>query len=76
LPAVTDIQDLPYVHAILKEVGRWFTVVPLGESQIGLLLFVIIHTLLSVGVPHSNSEDDEYDGFFIPKGTIIFQNNW
>ncbi|RXW14495.1 hypothetical protein EST38_g11359 [Candolleomyces aberdarensis] len=57
LPAVTDIQDLPYVHAIVKEVGRWFTVVPLG-------------------VPHSNSEDDEYDGFFIPKGTIIFQNNW
>ncbi|RXW18855.1 hypothetical protein EST38_g6998 [Candolleomyces aberdarensis] len=57
LPAATDIQDLPYVHAIVKEVGRWFTVVPLG-------------------VPHSNSEDDEYDGFFIPKGTIIFQNNW
>ncbi|RXW13417.1 hypothetical protein EST38_g12437 [Candolleomyces aberdarensis] len=57
LPAVTDIQDLPYVHAIVKEVSRWFTVVPLG-------------------VAHSNSEDDEYDGFFIPKGTIIFQNNW
>ncbi|RXW19106.1 hypothetical protein EST38_g6748 [Candolleomyces aberdarensis] len=29
LPAVTDIQDLPYLHAIVKEVGRWFTVVPL-----------------------------------------------
>ncbi|RXW20708.1 hypothetical protein EST38_g5165 [Candolleomyces aberdarensis] len=57
LPVVTDIRDLPYVHAIVKEVGRWFTVLPLG-------------------VPHSNSEDDEYDGFFIPKGTIIFQNNW
>ncbi|RXW18856.1 hypothetical protein EST38_g6999 [Candolleomyces aberdarensis] len=57
LPAATDIQDLPYVHAIVKEVGRWFTVAPLG-------------------VPHSNSEDDEYDGFFIPKGTIIFPNNW
>ncbi|KAJ2927004.1 hypothetical protein H1R20_g10104, partial [Candolleomyces eurysporus] len=57
LPVATDIQDLPYVHAIVKEVGRWFTVAPLG-------------------LPHSNSKDDEYDGFFIPKDTIIFQNNW
>ena len=34
LPVPTDIQDLPYVHAIVKEVGRWFTVAPLGECQI------------------------------------------
>ncbi|KAJ2919075.1 hypothetical protein MD484_g1360, partial [Candolleomyces efflorescens] len=57
LPTVTDMHDLPFVRALVKEVGRWFTVLPLGLS-------------------HSNSEDDEYDGFFIPKGTIIFQNNW
>ncbi|KAJ2932191.1 hypothetical protein H1R20_g4907, partial [Candolleomyces eurysporus] len=54
LPLVTDREKLPYVHAIVKEVGRWYTVVPLG-------------------VAHSNTEDDEYDGYFIPKG---FQNNW
>ena len=41
LPAVTDIQDLPYVHAIVKEVGRWFTVVPLGECQISPFLFLV-----------------------------------
>ncbi|RXW19450.1 hypothetical protein EST38_g6404 [Candolleomyces aberdarensis] len=57
LPLVTDREGLPYVHAIVKEVGRWYTVVPLGMA-------------------HSNTEDDEYDGYFIPKGTIIFQNNW
>ncbi|KAJ2933684.1 hypothetical protein H1R20_g3447, partial [Candolleomyces eurysporus] len=57
LPLVTDRENLPYVHAIIKEVGRWYTVVPLG-------------------IPHCNTEDDEYDGYFIPKGTIIFQNNW
>ncbi|KAJ2926997.1 hypothetical protein H1R20_g10103, partial [Candolleomyces eurysporus] len=50
-------RDVCGVAYVVKEVGRWFTVAPLG-------------------VPHSNSEDDEYDGFFIPKGTIIFQNNW
>ncbi|KAJ2932180.1 hypothetical protein H1R20_g4896, partial [Candolleomyces eurysporus] len=57
LPLVTDREGLPYVHAIVKEVGRWYTVAPLGLA-------------------HSNAEDDEYDGYFIPKNTIIFQNNW
>ncbi|KAJ2933072.1 hypothetical protein H1R20_g4026, partial [Candolleomyces eurysporus] len=57
LPMMDDIKDLPYVHAIVKELNRWFTVLPLG-------------------LPHSNTEDDEYDGYFIPKGTIILPNNW
>jgi hypothetical protein len=29
-----------------------------------------------VGVPHKSTEDDEYKGFFIPKGTIVFPNTW
>ncbi|RXW19070.1 hypothetical protein EST38_g6790 [Candolleomyces aberdarensis] len=57
LPLVADRGELPFVNAIVKEVSRWYTVVPLG-------------------VPHSNSEDDEYDGYFIPKGTMIIPNNW
>ncbi|RXW24942.1 hypothetical protein EST38_g890 [Candolleomyces aberdarensis] len=57
LPLVSDRQELPYVHAIVKEVGRWHSVVPLGVS-------------------HANMEDDEYDGYFIPKGTVVFQNTW
>lgn len=31
LPSIDDRAELPYVHAIVKEVGRWFTVVPMGE---------------------------------------------
>ena len=27
-------------------------------------------------VPHKTSTDDEYDGYFIPKGTIIVGNSW
>ncbi|RXW19105.1 hypothetical protein EST38_g6749 [Candolleomyces aberdarensis] len=57
LPVVSDREELPYVHAIVKEVSRWHSVIPLG-------------------VAHANTEDDEYDGYFIPKGTFIFQNNW
>ena len=25
---------------------------------------------MHVGVPHYSTQDDEYDGFFIPKGTM------
>jgi cytochrome P450 len=30
LPEVEDLPTLPYVHAIVKEVNRWFTVLPMG----------------------------------------------
>jgi cytochrome P450 len=28
------------------------------------------------GIPHCTSEDDIYDGYFIPKGSIVFSNIW
>ena len=28
--------------------------------------------VLPLGVPHRSMEDDEYDGYFIPAGTIIY----
>ena len=31
LPTMNDIKDLPYVRAIVKELNRWFTILPLGE---------------------------------------------
>lgn len=27
-------------------------------------------------VPHKTSEDDIYNGYFIPKGSLIFANSW
>ena len=33
LPLVTDREQLPYVHAMVKEAGRWYTTVPLGECH-------------------------------------------
>jgi cytochrome P450 len=31
---------------------------------------------IAPGVPHSNTEDDEYDGYFLPKGTMFLPNIW
>ena len=43
LPTVTDMHDLPFVRALVKEVGRWFTVLPLGERQMFCLSIVQFH---------------------------------
>ena len=35
-----------------------------------------IHNAPIVGIPHVSSADDIHDGYFIPKGAIVFQNLW
>ncbi|KAM5539711.1 hypothetical protein V8D89_006524 [Ganoderma adspersum] len=57
LPEFEDMQSLPYIRAIVKELLRWRVVVPLG-------------------VPHRSIEDDEYRGYFIPKGSLLVANIW
>ncbi|THU83172.1 cytochrome P450 [Dendrothele bispora CBS 962.96] len=57
LPALSDMKNLPYVHAIVKEILRWRPVLPMGVS-------------------HASIEDDWYEGYFIPKGTILISNVW
>ncbi|PBK94425.1 cytochrome P450 [Armillaria gallica] len=32
--------------------------------------------VLPVGLPHGSTEDDVYDGYFIPAGTILIPNVW
>ncbi|KAJ7019331.1 cytochrome P450 [Mycena alexandri] len=35
-----------------------------------------LHGPAPLGVPHSSSEDDVFNGFFIPKGSTIMYNQW
>ena len=34
------------------------------------------HVVTPIGVPHCTSEDGEYNGYFIPAGTIVSANLW
>ncbi|KAG2021126.1 cytochrome P450, variant 2 [Coprinopsis cinerea AmutBmut pab1-1] len=34
------------------------------------------YTVAPLGLLHAATEDDEYHGYFIPKGTFIFPNSW
>ncbi|KAI8931101.1 hypothetical protein NX059_012111 [Plenodomus lindquistii] len=57
LPTVEDEANLPYCHAIIKEVER-------------------CHNPFWLGTPHVSSEDFEYQGKLIPKGTVVVLNTW
>ena len=57
IPTFLDLQDLPYIRAMVKEALRWRPVDPLG-------------------LPHLSTEDDWYNGMFIPKGSIMMANVW
>ena len=74
LPDFHDRPSLPYINAILKESSRWNLVAPLGRPFI-----IIINTtflMSSEALPHKSTFDDEYNGFFIPKGTVLMGNSW
>lgn len=34
------------------------------------------HPVAPMGIPHMSSEDDMYNGYFIPKGTLLLPNIW
>ncbi|KAF7348415.1 Cytochrome p450 [Mycena sanguinolenta] len=52
LPGFEHRGALPYCGAVVREIFRWRTIIPLA-------------------LPHVTSEDDIYEGYFIPKGTTV-----
>ena len=74
LPDFHDRPSLPYINAIMKESLRWNIVLPLGRP----FVIIIITTILTSpeGIPHISTMDDEYNGFYIPKGTVLMGNAW
>ena len=54
---------------------RWHLVVPLGEPFFYHRSLCTILTV-SEALPHMATNDDEYDGYYIPKGTVVLGNAW
>ena len=73
LPEFEDRPSLPYINAVIKELMRWNLVTPLGEPY---NYHMVLLLTFSEAFPHMATNDDEYDGYYIPKGTIIFGNGW
>jgi cytochrome P450 len=73
LPEFHDRPSLPYINAITKETSRWNLVLPIGRTSVTIIITILTS---SEGIPHMSTIDDEYNGFYIPKGTIMIGNAW
>ena len=75
LPDFSDMPQLPYISAIVKEVLRWRPPTPIGKSSPSGLLHVKWAEAASGGVRRV-MEDDVYNGQLIPAGTTMMSNTW
>ncbi len=67
LPTFEDREQLPYVRALLKEVTRWQPVTPMGKYKPSPYIKCSRMNYFILGHAHRVTEDDVYDGYFIPK---------
>ena len=74
-PRLADRSRLPFMEALISEIFRAYTIGPIGMSHLRTnCVLRSIHYFS--GLPHVAAEDDVHNGFFIPKDSIIFTNNW
>ncbi|KAF9445055.1 cytochrome P450, partial [Macrolepiota fuliginosa MF-IS2] len=62
LPDFSDKPNLPYLSAIIKEVLR-----QISSSW---------NPITPIGVPHLTTDEDVYEGYYIPKGCIVLANSY
>lgn len=76
-PDMRDLDKLPYLTACMNEVRS-------NVEPVNLQFFInasVYQTLrwrpvAPGGIPHMLVQDDYYEGYFLPKGTIVFANAW
>jgi hypothetical protein len=76
LPTLDDQKHLPYVEALVKEIIRWAPAVPQGSHLFSSSTKDARLTLDYSGLPHRLMQDDTYEGYFLPKDSIVIANIW
>ncbi|KAK1227700.1 hypothetical protein PQX77_009288 [Marasmius sp. AFHP31] len=74
LPDFSDHDALPYITAIVKETFRWQNVLPMGENEFKFRSAPLPQPL--EGVLHCLDEEDVYNGYRIPAGSVVVTNIW
>ena len=75
LPDFHDRPSLPYINAVVKESSRWNLVAPLGRRPFVTIVVAVVLKSFEA-IPHMSTVHDEYNGFYIPKGTVMIANAW
>lgn len=70
LPDFEDRASLPYMDAIMRETMRWHPVLPIGGFTFRRQTQVPGSVDIFQGLPHATTEDDGYQGYFIPQGKL------
>ncbi|KAK3325975.1 putative O-methylsterigmatocystin oxidoreductase [Apodospora peruviana] len=67
------------VDRVVSAEGRlptWRDIPNLSYTNLILQETYRMNPLSPLGIPHASVADDVYNGMFIPKGTIVYQNVW
>lgn len=75
LPTMADMENLPVLRAVVKEVLRWRPPVPTGLLQDSTISGYDFSNSFA-GIPHSSTKDYVYQGYFIPAGSTIHAFEW
>ena len=76
-PTADDISRLPFIKACMDEVS--------GQSPLDIFFLTSLNStsqtlrwrpVAPAGFPHVLTRDDEYDGYILPKGTVVIANTW
>ena len=68
LPTMDDIPKLQVFEAVFKESFRWNPAAPIGSFSPEEKYMYISPT---IGIPHMSTKEDVWNGYYIPKGSII-----
>ena len=76
-PRFSDRKDLPYIGALINETLRWRTVGPLSIPTRSTQASILQHNRhFAIAESYSVVQDDWYNGYLIPKGSMVVCNVW
>lgn len=74
LPTLADREHLPFTESILKETLRMYPATPLGMSSYSVIGLYLAYPRV-LALPHYTNADDTYNGYHIPKGSVVLGVN-
>ena len=77
VPTLANLPNRPDLNPTWRECLRWRPPLPLCESTVtvpGISVLMGLTAAFDVAIPHKSTEEDVYNGYRIPKGSIIYSN--